>query len=84
MSVNHVKQYLVQKLSHKLSSEMDVEITCRGNRVVSSLPLETIRDIWYAHFSHEATQVKAETSTVPSIPSSILMVLTYKRKARRP
>ena len=48
LPVYHVKKYLVHKLAHKVKTEMEVEITCRGQPVVSSLPLESIRNIWFS------------------------------------
>lgn len=94
LPVSMVKKYLVQKLSHKVKTEMDVEITCRGQPVVSSLPLEGIRDIWFsAQVSDQAqtllsTQAQGEASTTPANGSGpleppsatdFLMVLTYRR-----
>ncbi|KAG0572656.1 hypothetical protein KC19_VG114200 [Ceratodon purpureus] len=95
LPVYHVKKYLVQKLAHKVTSEMEVEITCRGQPVVSSLPLESIRDIWFSAQIPEEPQAQAqgqgagqgETSGVAKGSSSsdfpsakdFLMVLTYRR-----
>ncbi|KAJ7297552.1 hypothetical protein O6H91_Y049000 [Diphasiastrum complanatum] len=44
--VSLVKKYLAKKLD--LKSDTEVEITCRGQPVVSSLPLESIQNIWIA------------------------------------
>ncbi|KAG0597133.1 hypothetical protein M758_UG314000 [Ceratodon purpureus] len=60
LPVYHVKKYLVQKLAHKVKSEMEVEITCRGQPVVSSLPLESIRDIWFSAQIPEQPQAQAQ------------------------
>jgi E3 ubiquitin-protein ligase DRIP len=57
LPVYQVKKYLVQKLAHKVKTEMEVEITCRGQPVVSSLPLESIRDIWFS------AQISAQPQT---------------------
>ncbi|CAM6092346.1 unnamed protein product [Calypogeia fissa] len=47
MPVSAVKKYLVTKLG--LSSESEVEITCKGQPVVPSLPLQHVRDvIWFS------------------------------------
>ncbi|KAL2620961.1 hypothetical protein R1flu_001166 [Riccia fluitans] len=47
MSVSTVKKYLVTKLG--LASDAEVDITCRGQPVVPSLPLQQVRDeIWYS------------------------------------
>ena len=89
LPVFHVKKYLAQKLSHKVKCEKEVEITCRGQPVVSSLPLESIRDIWFSAQSvsdQGRTQVEAlnahANGSGPSDPPTskdFLMVLTYRR-----
>ncbi|KAG0573841.1 hypothetical protein KC19_VG214200 [Ceratodon purpureus] len=63
LPVYHMKKYLVQKLAHKVKSEMEVEITCRGQPVVSSLPLESIRDIWFSAQIPEQPQAQAQAQT---------------------
>lgn len=60
LPVYHVKKYLVQKLAHKVKTEMEVEITCRGQPVVSSLPLESIRDIWFSAQISDQPQTQAQ------------------------
>lgn len=89
LPVFHVKKYLAQKLSHKVKCDKEVEITCRGQPVVSSLPLESIRDIWFSAQSvsdHGRTQVEASSAHAngsgpsdPPTPKDFLMVLTYRR-----
>ncbi|KAL2613650.1 hypothetical protein R1flu_025342 [Riccia fluitans] len=54
LPVSHVKKYLVKKLG--LANETEVEITCRGQPVVSSLPLESVRNIWFATASGPSTK----------------------------
>ncbi|KAH7293947.1 hypothetical protein KP509_28G049600 [Ceratopteris richardii] len=46
LPVSSVKKYLVKKLD--LQSEAEVEIACRGQPVVPSLPLEKVKGIWLA------------------------------------
>ncbi|KAG0596644.1 hypothetical protein M758_UG272500 [Ceratodon purpureus] len=60
LPVYHVKKYLVQKLAHKVRSEMEVDIMCRGQPVVSSLPLESIRDIWFSAQIPEQLQAQPQ------------------------
>ncbi|KAH7426631.1 hypothetical protein KP509_10G009300 [Ceratopteris richardii] len=78
-----VKKYLVKKL--QLNNEHEVEITCRGQPVVPSLPLESIRSIWFSTmpplasmkeiYNAEPTSRRESYSTA----EDFLMVLTYGR-----
>ncbi|KAL3679223.1 hypothetical protein R1sor_022179 [Riccia sorocarpa] len=92
LPVSHVKKYLVKKLG--LSNETEVEITCRGQPVVSSLPLESVRNIWFATAAAPSSkdqeiqgQASKETSTAlvhidASSAKEMIMVLTYQRHRR--
>ena len=61
LPVYQVKKYLAQKFCQKVKSEMEVEITCRGQPVVSSLPLESIRDIWFSASVPDQSQSQPQT-----------------------
>ncbi|KAJ7562746.1 hypothetical protein O6H91_03G082900 [Diphasiastrum complanatum] len=88
LPVSLVKKYLAQKLD--LRSETEVEITCRGQPVVSSLPLESVQNIWLATFSGAIPSLpEQETCTRESCNANqsdssqdVLMVLTYGRNRR--
>lgn len=67
LPVSMVKKYLVQKFAHKVKTEMEVEITCRGQPVVSSLPLEGIRDIWFS--AQVSDQTQTQTQALPPTQS---------------
>ncbi len=88
LPVSHVKKYLVQKLGQKVKCEKDLEITCRDQPVVSSLPLESIRDIWFsAQSASDPSPPPGEPNSTPCdsgnlghpSPKDFLMVLTYRR-----
>ncbi|KAI5068523.1 hypothetical protein GOP47_0016868 [Adiantum capillus-veneris] len=88
LPVSIVKKYLMKKLH--LTSEHEVEITCRGQPVVPNLPLETVRSIWFATMPPSAS--KKENLNIEHISSTesygsvedFLMVLTYGRQQRLP
>ncbi|CAM6121072.1 unnamed protein product [Calypogeia fissa] len=93
LPVSHVKKYLVKKLG--LNNETEVEITCRGQPVVSSLPLESVRNIWFATAAvpnskdqeDQGQTAPSETTTGlvhldTSSAKELIMVLTYQRHRR--
>lgn len=74
-----------------------VEITCRGQPVVSSLPLESVRNIWFATAAvpnskdqeDQGQTTASETTTGlmhldTSSAKELIMVLTYQRHRRNP
>ena len=73
---------------------LQVEITCRGQPVVSSLPLESVRNIWFATAAvpnskdpddQSQTAANGTTGLVHLDSSSakeLIMVLTYQRHRR--
>ncbi|MCO5558835.1 hypothetical protein L7F22_012423 [Adiantum nelumboides] len=88
LPVSVVKKYLMKKLH--LTSEHEVEITCRGQPVVPNLPLETVRSIWFESMPPSALKkenLNVEHLSRAEIYSSVedfLMVLTYGRQHRLP
>eukprot|EP00249_Psilotum_nudum_P019976 c27506_g1_i1 orf=212-1933(+) len=93
LPVSIVKKYLAKKLD--LKSEAEVEITCRGQPVVPSLPLESIQGIWFATALAPdllPSQKKEENSgsnngkncslACGSSAKEYMMVLTYGRNHR--
>ncbi|KAJ7514642.1 hypothetical protein O6H91_23G053700 [Diphasiastrum complanatum] len=91
LPVSLVKKYLARKLD--LRSETEVEITCRGQPVVSSLPLESVQNIWLATASaaflfpeEEIGTREPYNATCTTIDTAcakdVLMVLTYGRNRR--
>ncbi|XP_072989312.1 E3 ubiquitin protein ligase DRIP2-like isoform X1 [Typha latifolia] len=65
-------KYLVQKLN--LSSEAEVEITCRGQTVSPTLALHCLTDLWLRWGSTQKVQASVGTSA-----KEFVMVLTYGR-----
>eukprot|EP00249_Psilotum_nudum_P019977 c27506_g1_i2 orf=212-1924(+) len=93
LPVSIVKKYLAKKLD--LKSEAEVEITCRGQPVVPSLPLESIQGIWFAtaiasdllpsqnnEENIETNNGKRWAPTCGSSAKEYMMVLTYGRNHR--
>ncbi|XP_024522357.1 E3 ubiquitin protein ligase DRIP2 isoform X1 [Selaginella moellendorffii] len=74
--VSFVKKYLVRKLD--LKSESEVEITCKGQPVVSSLPLESVRKIWLTKDQLSSTS----EDRASALGKDFLMVLSYGRNRR--
>lgn len=77
LPVSMVKKYLVKKLG--LKTDAEVEIRCRGQPVVPSLPLESIRSIWFATKDRDASGRVCFSGEA----HDYVMVLTYQ-KHRRP
>ncbi|KAI4304885.1 hypothetical protein MLD38_040344 [Melastoma candidum] len=96
MTVRLLTKYLVNKL--ELDSELEIEITCRGQQLQPYLTLQHVRDnIWIprkdsttATATSTTTTTSASTSRVATLrPESTtttqqhLMVLNYSRRRRR-
>eukprot|EP00850_Spirogloea_muscicola_P004040 SM000017S02780 [mRNA] locus=s17:268719:271392:+ [translate_table: standard] len=90
MPVSIVKKFLAAKLS--LSSESELEISCREQHLIPSLPLEHVRNIWFAHALAPQQAAKPATATdgVKSVEQasqevlrSLLIVLTYRRQPKQ-
>ncbi|KAJ7514094.1 hypothetical protein O6H91_23G027500 [Diphasiastrum complanatum] len=88
LPVSHVKKYLAKKLH--LGSDAEVEITCRGQPVVSSLPLESAKNIWLATGAAGKSSFSKQESTSRGSCNAnqngsfqdVVMILTYKRNLR--
>ncbi|XP_024535308.1 E3 ubiquitin protein ligase DRIP2 [Selaginella moellendorffii] len=76
LPVSLVKKYIATKLN--LGNETDVELNCRGQPIVSSLPVENVQRIWLAKPRDDQTPSKLDTSL------ELLMTLTYKRPGGNP
>eukprot|EP00850_Spirogloea_muscicola_P006848 SM000033S12369 [mRNA] locus=s33:573555:576237:+ [translate_table: standard] len=90
MPVSIVKKFLAAKLS--LSSESELEISCREQHLIPSLPLEHVCNIWFAHAPAPQQAAKPATATdgVESVEQasqevlrSLLIVLTYRRQPKQ-
>lgn len=93
MTVAAVKKYLANKLG--LDSEDEVELTCKGQSLVPSIPLQQVRDgIWQAPITHvvdpstpqllsEGKAWKAPDGSVTHV-GDVVMVITYGRRPQRP
>ncbi|XWS53874.1 hypothetical protein CRYUN_Cryun10bG0037800 [Craigia yunnanensis] len=78
LPVSSIKKYLVRKLG--LSSEIEVEISLRGQPVLSTLQLHNLVDWWV-----QTTPASEKIQTfVGSSAKDFVMVLSYSRKARPP
>lgn len=89
LPISVVKKYLMKKLH--LSNENEVEITCRGQPVVPNLPLESVRNIWFATMPSAALMHHVKDNGVAesrcridthSCSEDFLMVLTYGRHCK--
>ncbi|CAK7327181.1 unnamed protein product [Dovyalis caffra] len=78
LPVSYIKRYLVQKLG--LVSEAEVEITVRGQPVVSTLQLHNLVDWWL----QTASASEKIQTTVGSSAKDFVMLLSYGRKAQSP
>lgn len=78
MPISVVKKYLVSKLG--LSSESQVEITCRGKDVIENASLEDVRDeIWFsANFGKGDALSFRSAGANSSTLQEYVMVLTYQ------
>lgn len=74
-----------------LSAFLQVEITCRGQPVVPNLPLESVRNIWFATTPSAASVHPVKDNGVSenrcrrenhSCSEDYLMVLTYGRHCK--
>eukprot|EP00850_Spirogloea_muscicola_P022272 SM000285S10801 [mRNA] locus=s285:19167:21814:- [translate_table: standard] len=90
MPVSIVKKFLAAKLC--LSSESELEISCREQHLIPSLPLEHVRNIWFAHAlaPQQAAKQATPTDGVESVEQasqevlrSLLIVLTYRRQPKQ-
>lgn len=93
MTVAAVKKYLVNKLG--LDNEDEVELTCNGQPLVPSIPLQQVRDgIWQAPITKVANPCtsrllsegrawKAPDGSVAHV-GDVVMVITYGRRPERP
>eukprot|EP00250_Pteridium_aquilinum_P032816 c470_g1_i1 orf=201-1793(+) len=84
LPISVVKKYLMKKLH--LNNENEVEITCRGQPVVSNLPLESVRSIWCSNMPSSTSISSMKENHVAEIKcrreshscaEDYLMVLTY-------
>lgn len=74
IAVSYVQKYLVKKLD--LSSEAEVEITCRGQPVDPGVLLNDVVDLWL----QSASRSERVHATVGSSGQDFVMVLAYRRK----
>lgn len=77
--ISVLKKYLVCKLG--LSSETEVDISCRGNLLLSNCTLQHVRDkIWCTdEVEHGDTLGFRSTRSHPSHPKECIMALHYQR-----
>ncbi|XP_047310804.1 E3 ubiquitin protein ligase DRIP2-like isoform X2 [Impatiens glandulifera] len=75
LPVSFIQKYLMKKLD--LTSEAEVEITCQGNRVLPTLQLQNVLDLWLQTPSATSRKVSA---SVGSSAKEFVMVLSYSRK----
>ncbi|KDP23673.1 hypothetical protein JCGZ_23506 [Jatropha curcas] len=76
MPVSFIQKYLVKKLD--LTSEAEVEIMCRGQRVLPTLQLHNLVDLWF----RTASTSKKVPALVGSSAKDFIMVLSYCRKVQ--
>ncbi|XP_062084463.1 E3 ubiquitin protein ligase DRIP2-like [Humulus lupulus] len=76
MPVSFIQKYLVKKL--ELKDEAEVEILCRGQPVLPSLPLQNLVDLWF----RTASTSKKVPASVGSSAKDFVMVLSYCRKVQ--
>lgn len=74
IAVSYVQKYIVKKLD--LSSEAEVEITCRGQPVEPGVSLNDVVDLWL----QSASRSERVHATVGSSGQDFVMVLAYRRK----
>ncbi|XVF31101.1 hypothetical protein REPUB_Repub16aG0116500 [Reevesia pubescens] len=74
MPVSFIQKYLVKKLD--LTSESEVEIICRDQRVLPTLQLHDLVDLWF----RTASTAKKVPASVGSSAKDFVMVLYYCRK----
>ncbi|KAF9605965.1 hypothetical protein IFM89_021291 [Coptis chinensis] len=75
--VSYIQKYLVLKLGPKfLSSEAEVEITCKGQPVDPTLPCYKLVDLWL----QTASRSERKQATLGSSGKDFVMVLAYRRK----
>ncbi|KAK7344052.1 hypothetical protein VNO77_13280 [Canavalia gladiata] len=74
LPVSFIKKYLVKKLG--LTSEAEVEISLRGQPVLSSWQLKNLVDLWMQTVPRNEIQ-----TSVGSSAKDFVMVLSYGRKA---
>ncbi|XP_027364588.1 E3 ubiquitin protein ligase DRIP2-like [Abrus precatorius] len=74
LPVSFIKRYIVKKLG--LASEAEVEISLRGEPVLSSLQLKNLVDLWLQTVPGNEIQ-----TSVGSSAKDFVMVLSYGRKA---
>ncbi|KAL7085364.1 hypothetical protein ACP275_14G277900 [Erythranthe tilingii] len=73
-TVSSIKKYLVQKLN--LRSENEVEITLQGRRLLPSLQISRLIELWLQTFSTS----ERKTAIVGSSAQEFVLPLTYARK----
>ncbi|KAJ6981581.1 E3 ubiquitin protein ligase DRIP2-like [Populus alba x Populus x berolinensis] len=78
LPVSYIKKYLAQKLG--LVREAEVEISMRGQPVVSTLQLHTLVD-WWLQTASASERIR---TTVGSSAKDFVMVLSYGRIAHPP
>ncbi|KAJ6721450.1 E3 UBIQUITIN PROTEIN LIGASE DRIPH-RELATED [Salix viminalis] len=78
LPVSYIKKYLSQRLG--LVCEAEVEISVRGQSVVSTLQLHNLVD-WWVQTASESERIR---TTVGSSAKDFVMVLSYSRKAHPP
>uniref|UniRef100_A0A803PZN9 RING-type domain-containing protein n=1 Tax=Cannabis sativa TaxID=3483 RepID=A0A803PZN9_CANSA len=76
MPVSFIQKYLVKKLD--LKEETEVEILCRGQPVLPTLPLQNLVDLWF----RTASTSKKVPASVGSSAKDFVMVLSYCRKVQ--
>lgn len=78
MLVSFIQKYLAKRLN--LTNEAEVEITCRGQPVVPTMPLRDLVDMWV----RTSTAPQRVAVTVGSSAKDFVMVLAYARKSILP
>ncbi|KAG8370756.1 hypothetical protein BUALT_Bualt13G0016600 [Buddleja alternifolia] len=71
--VSFIQKYLKRKLD--LTSEDEVEIKCMGHRVIPTLTLSNLIDLWL-----ETTSTERVSTTIGSSAKDFVMVLGYARR----
>ncbi|XP_068634294.1 E3 ubiquitin protein ligase DRIP2-like isoform X3 [Aristolochia californica] len=77
LPVSCIQKYLMQKLD--LTSEVEVELSCRGERVVPSMTLHTVIELWLRASTSQRVAAAVGTSA-----KEFVMVLSYSRKSPVP
>ncbi|XP_068650200.1 E3 ubiquitin protein ligase DRIP2-like [Aristolochia californica] len=77
LPVSYIQKYLTKKLD--LTSETEVELSCQGERLVPSMPLHTVIELWL-----RASTSQRVAAAVGTAAKEFVMVLSYSLKSPVP